>query len=404
MKQFKRQIALGVTLVAVVVLGIFLLKSGTGQTATAQTSAQNSTSNAPASAAAPADSVTLESSQLNSLKIETLGTRPFCLERTAVGNIDYNEDLSVQVFSPYQGKIIAAFANLGDEIQKGQPLYTIDSPDLAQAESTLVGAAATYDLTHKEFVRARDLYATNGVSQREMEQATSDEEASEGALKAARDAVRVFGKSEEQIDQIVASRKIDAVLTVASPVTGRITARNAQSGLLVQPGNTPAPYAVADLSTKWMLANVIESDSPLLHIGQTVKATVMAYPGRVFDGKIAALSAAVDATTHRIMVRCAIADPKDELRPNMLANFVIQIQDNPTESVSIPVNGIVRNGDGTMAAWVTTDKHRFTRKLVKIGLQQGDQYQILDGLQSGDLAVTDGAIFLSNLLDAPPSD
>ena len=109
-------------------------------------------------------------------------------------------------------------------MQKGQPLYTIDSPDLVQAESTLIGAAADFDLTSKELARAKDLYGTNGVSEREMEQATSDQQTAEGALKAARDAVRVFGKSEAEIDQIVATRKIDPALVVRSPVTGQITA------------------------------------------------------------------------------------------------------------------------------------------------------------------------------------
>ncbi len=171
----------------------------------------------------------------------------------------------------------------------------------------------------------------------------------------------------------------------------------------MQPGNVPAPYSVADLSTKWMVANVTESDSPLFHVGQPVSATVMAYPGRVFDGKISRLGAAVDPNTHRIMVRCEIADPKDELRPGMLASFTIQVQD-PVESVAIPMNGVVRNGDGTMAAWVTTDRLSFVQRIVKIGLQQDGQYQVLEGLQPGELAVTDGAVFISNILYAPPSD
>jgi membrane fusion protein, heavy metal efflux system len=91
--------------------------------------------------------------------------------------------------------IALPIGQLGDEVQKGQPLYTIDSPDLIQAESTLIGAAATFDLTSKELARAKGLYGTNGVSEREMEQATSDQQTAEGALKAARDAVRVFGKT-----------------------------------------------------------------------------------------------------------------------------------------------------------------------------------------------------------------
>jgi membrane fusion protein, heavy metal efflux system len=404
MKKFihidRKAIAAGMT-VAVIVFGSVLLKSGSGQPAAMNPApAPTGTSNAPPSEEA---AVNLAPSQLNAIKMETVGTHVFSVEKSAVGCIDYDEDLSVQVYSVYQGKIITALANLGDEVQKGQPLYTIDSPDLVQAESTLIGAAAMFDLTSKELARAKDLYGTNGVSEREKEQATSDEQTAEGALKAARDAVRVFGKSDAEIDQIVASRKIDSSLVVPSPVTGRITARNAQAGLLVQPGNVPAPYAVADLSTKWMVANVVESDSPLFHVGQTLKAAVMAYPGRVFDGKISRLGASVDPNTRRVMVRCDIADPKDELRPGMLANFTIRVQDS-IESAAIPMNGVVRNGDGTMAAWVTTDRHRFIQRIVKIGLQQDDQYQVLEGLQRGELAVTDGAVFISNILYAPPSD
>jgi cobalt-zinc-cadmium efflux system membrane fusion protein len=72
--------------------------------------------------------------------------------------------------------------------------------------------------------------------------------------------------------------------------------------------------------------------------------------------------------------------------------------------VALPMNGVVRNGDGTMAVWVTTNGLRFVQRIVKIGLQQDGQDQILEGLQRGELAVTDGAVFISNILYAPPSD
>ena len=137
------------------------------------------------------------------------------------------------------------------------------------------------------------------------------QQTAEGALKAARDAVRIFGKTDAEIDQIIATRKIDPALVVPSPLTGQITAMNAPPGLLVQPGTAPAPYTVADISVKWMLANVTESDSPLYHAGQPVEARVMAYPGRVFTGTIAKVYATVDPNTHRLTVRCEIADPKE---------------------------------------------------------------------------------------------
>jgi len=297
-----------------------------------------------------------------------------------------------------------AFVELGTAVQKDQPLYTIRSPDLIQAESALIGAAATYELTTKELARAKDLYTTNvGVPQKELEQAISDQQTADGALKAARDAVRVFGKTEAEIDQMIASRKIDPALVVRSPLAGQITSFNAPAGLLVQPGNGTAPYTVANVRVKWMLANVIESDIPLFHLGQPVQVRLMAYPNRVFQGKVSKVYAMVDPNTHRVTIRSQIADPKDELRPGMLANFVIRV-DGPVEATAMPANGVVREPDGTMVVWVTTDRRHFVQRVVKTGLRKDDQVQILDGLRRGELVISDGAVFLSNMLEAPPSD
>jgi cobalt-zinc-cadmium efflux system membrane fusion protein len=395
----RRGVAAAAALAAVGV-GFLLVKFWTGQSARAE---QPHGPVPGAASSTPQATVDLSAGQLAAIKIQPVGTYRFPLEKEAVGSIDFDEDRSVQVFSPYQGKIITPLANLGDKVVKGQPLYTIDSPDLIQAASTLIGAAATFDLTSKELERAKGLSGPNGVSEREIEQATSDAQTAEGALKAARIALSLFGKTDADIDQIAATHKIDSALVVRSPVTGRVTARNAQPGLLVQPGNAPAPYLVADLSTKWMVANVTEGDSPLFQMGQPIEATVVAYAGRVFRGRISALGAAVDPATHRLMVRCEIADPDDALRPGMLASFVIRVQ-APVESVAIPMTGVVRNGDGTEAAWVTTDRHRFTQRIITIGRQRDGQYQVLDGLQRGELAVTNGAVFLSNMLQAPPTD
>lgn len=346
----------------------------------------------------------LSDSQVTSLKIETVGTSRFRIEKDCVGSIDFDEDLAVQVFPPYQGKIITALAQVGDDVKKGQPLYTIDSPDLVQAESTLIGAAATLELTNAELVRAKQLYnSSKGVAQRELEQATSDQQTAEGALKAARDAVRVFGKTEEEMDRIVTARQIDPSLVVSSPIAGQITARNAQSGLLVQPGNAPAPYAVADVSRKWMLANVAESDSPVIHVGQPVEVRVMAYPDKIFKGQISTLGATIDPNSHRVTVRSEILDPDHELRPGMFASFAIQIHE-PIEGLSIPVNGAVREGDGTMTAWVSTDRHHFVQRVVKLGLQNDNHYQVLEGLRGGESVVTDGAIFLDNMLTPVETD
>ena len=344
-----------------------------------------------------ADSVDLSDSQLDAVKVEPAEERDFPIEKEAVGSIDFNEELSVQVFTPYQGRIISLFASVGDDVKKGQTLFTIDSPDLLQAESTLIAAAGVQDLNSKNLARLRDLFTTRAVSQRDVEQATSDEQTAEGNLRAARDAVRLFGKTDAEIDRIVAQRSADSTLVVPSPIDGRITARNAAPGLFVQPGNAPAPYTVADIRTMWMLANVAEGDSPAFRVGQPVQVKLDAFPGRVFDGKITTIGASVDPNTRRVLVRSEVNDPQHELRAGMFANFVIRVG-GPIRSPAVPIDGVVREGDGTMTAWVTADRRHFTRRVIKLGEQRQGNWQILSGVQSGELVATEGALFLSNQL------
>jgi membrane fusion protein, heavy metal efflux system len=392
-----KRVAVVFVTAAATVVATALLESGCSRS---QATNANTSQESGAKSNTSEGALELSPSQLNSIKIEPVGCYLFPVEKEAVGNIDFDGDLSVQVFPAYQGTIIKPLGELGDRVQKEQPLYTIKSPDLIQAESTLIGAAATFELTSKELARVRGL---GGIAEREKEQATSDQQTADGALKAARDAVRVFGKTDAEINQMIASRKIDPALVVRSPISGKITSKNAQPGFLVQPGNPPAPYSVADVSIKWMLANVIESEIPLFQLGQPVQVRVISYPGRVFKGKVSKIYEWVDSNTHRATIRSDIADPSDELRPGMLANFVIRVH-GPVEATAIPANGVVREADGTMTAWVTTDRHRFVQRIIKTGLRKDDRVQILDGLQQGELVVGDGAVFLSNMLQAPPSD
>lgn len=317
---------------AIVLASLFAL-SGCGQSAHT-----NPPEGADSNAAQAEAAVDLEPSQLNAIKIAPVGTYLFPVEKEAVGSVSFDEN-----------------------------------PSIVQDESTLIGAAATFVLTTKELTRARDLYATgNSVAQRELEQAISDQQTAEAALKAARDAVRADGRTDAEIDQMIANGKIDYTQAAAS-------------------------------TTKWVEANVLESDSPLIRLGQPVKVNVAALPDREFDARISKIYATVDPNLHTLLVRCEVADPNDQLRPGMLATFLIQVKE-PVESTAIPMTGVVWNGDGTMAAWVTTDRHHFVQRILKLGLQKDNQYQVLDGLQRGELAVTDGAVFLSNILYAPPTD
>jgi membrane fusion protein, heavy metal efflux system len=129
-----------------------------------------------------------------------------------------------------------------------------------------------------------------------------------------------------------------------------------------------------------------------------VQVRVPAYPDKVFDGHVTTVGSMIDPNTHRQLVRSEIADPEHLLRAGMFASFLIRLAD-PVSSVAVPVEAVVREGDGTMTVWVTTDRRRFAQRTVTVGIQQQNgSSQILAGLQPGELVVTDGAVFLSNKL------
>jgi membrane fusion protein, heavy metal efflux system len=350
-----------------------------------------------------AQSIKLSDKQVTAIKVAPVGYRDFQIKKTAVGSIDFNRDRSVQVYPPYQGKIIAVFVDEGKMVTAGAPLFTIDSPDLNQAESTLIQSAGVLQLTTRVLTRAQKLVKAGGGAEKDLEQAISDQQTAEGNLKAARNAMHIFGKDEKEIDRIIATRQVDSSLIVPSPITGLITERNAAIGQFVQPGTAPAPISVADLSTMWMNAFVVESEIPSVALGQEVEATVAAYPDRIFQGIVTKIGASIDPATRRLFVRSVIKDPERLLRSGMFARFVIRTGKS-LHSPAIPPSGIVREGDGTMSAWVTKDGSEFTRRTVRLGLQQNVYHQILDGVQVGETAVTDGAIFLSNILAAGGAD
>jgi membrane fusion protein, heavy metal efflux system len=347
--------------------------------------------------------VDLTEKQSAAIQVGPVGRADFTILRSAVGNIDFNQNRTVQVFTPYQGRIIIAPINVGDRVLRGTLLFTIDSPDLLQAESTAISAAGVAVLQARTLRRVTENVKGGGGAQKDVDQSTSDQQAAEGALRSARDALRIFGKTDDEIDRMIAERKVDSTLVVRSPIAGLITQRTASPGLLVQPGNAPAPFTVADTSTLWMVANVPEAESAALRVGQPVQVRVSALPGRTFDGALSVVGASVDSSTRRVMVRSEIKDPDGVLRAGMFATFTIQVGE-ASNSTAVPNAAVVREGDGTMTLWITTDRRHFEKRPVKIGLQQNGQTQIVEGVQPGELAATDGAVFLSNKLLGGPTD
>ena len=290
----------------------------------------------PETAAAAAKTLDLSPEQRRAIKIDPVGTFPFLVEAETVGTISFDED-----------------------------------PAIIQAESTLITAAANFEMSRKELLRVQSLGEANGIAPKELEGAIAARQTAAAALKTARDAVRALGKTDAEIDHMVATGHFDS------------------------PGS--------EGHTTWVVANVTETDSPQVRAGETIRLKVPAYPDHWYAGRVSRVYSTIDVNTHRLTVRARVEDPKGQLRPGMLATVAIRTGD-PVQSLAVPTTAVVREGDGSMITWITTDQRHFVERSLTLGLEREGRYQVLSGLKANDLAVTEGGVFLSNLLEAPPSD
>jgi membrane fusion protein, heavy metal efflux system len=227
-----------------------------------------------------------------------------------------------------------------------------------------------------------------------MKSAERDLHAAETALAGARSRLRVFGKTDEEIARIESDRQVDRITRVPSPIAGTITARKVGPGQYVKPDSPDPLFTVANLSTVWILADVYESDVPLLKVGQPVEARVSAYPNEVFTAHIAYIAPAVDPTTHRVAVRGVIDNRGRRLKPDMFASLHI-VTEGDVKSLAVPLGALLHDGDRT-SVWVAQSDSQFVKREVTVGLEQDGYAQITSGLEPGEKVAAEGSLLLAN--------
>ncbi len=387
---------------------VFLDSKTTGSSGSHDNAARSESRSEPTDTAPAGGVVKLREGQLQHMELALVGLKSFRVEKSAPGKIAFNEDAMTPVFSFYSGRIVRLLAKPGDMVEPGSPLLEIDTPDLMQTESELLAAASTLakakttlNLAQRSESRLRDLYTHKAAALKDWEQAQSDLQnaehdvrAAEAALVAMRGRLRVLGKSDTEIASLESGQKIDRVARVVSPIAGTVIARKVGPGQYVRPDNTEPLFLTADLSTMWMVANVAETDVPSIQVGQPAEVHVLAYPEAAFTARIDYVGAAVDATTHRVTVRCLVDNHEQKLKPEMFATFHI-ITTTAVQSLAVPASAIVREGE-TASVWVAQPEQAFVKRTVTVGLEQGGYVQILSGLQAGEQAAAEGSLFLSN--------
>ena len=348
-----------------------------------------------AEAPSPPGTFRATAQQLKSLTVEPVGLHGFVSEELTEGKIAVNADRATPVFSPYSGRVTRVIAGLGDTVKAGAPLAAVAASEFVQAQNDLTTAASQVKIARINETRKHALYDAKGGSLQDWQQSQADLTAAETALDAIRNRLKILGKSDAEITALETSRAMNPTATIAAPISGVVVDRQVGPGQFLQAGSGTPVFTIADPSSVWLLANVREADSGLVHVGQAVDVNVLAYKKRVFKARVSYVAAVVDPVTHRLPVRAEIDNLDGALKPEMFATFRILTGD-AASSPAVPESAVVYEGD-LAHVWVLSDGGLLAYRAIRTGRNNDGLIEVLDGLEPGEQIVTKGGLFIDQV-------
>ena len=352
------------------------------------------------------------SSQWATLTVEPVQQKVFRSEHVTEGKIAVDEDRSTPIFSPYAGRVTKLFVKPGDVVTVGQPLFTVEAADMVQAQNDFISAAtalnkarSALNLAQINDKRQRLLYEGKAVPLKEVQQAQgtldaaqNDVRSAEVALEAARNRLRILGKTDQEITEFQERGTINPATPIYAPIAGTIVQRKVGPGQYVGSGASDPVFIIGDLATVWLVAFVRETDAPLVHVGQPIHFSVLAYPDRTFPATISYVAAALDPTSRRLLVRASVDNSADLLKPEMFASVKILTGESDVE-IAVPRDAIIYEGDAARV-WVVRDDKGIELRRVKVGLTNGTMVEVLGGLAPSDRVITKGSLFIDRVASA----
>src|SRR5581483_2024149 len=249
------------------------------------------------------------------------------------GYVRVDETRAARVGAPLGGRVVKVFAELGQTVSVGTPLFSVASPDLAalradleHAKIDLAAAKTTFDRVHA-IVQARALQEKEEIQAGQtLSQAQLAETAASSRLSSLKVSTQGYGE-----------------FIVKSPRAGQVAEKSVLPGQEIDAGAQGNLMMIADLSSVWVVAELFESDSIGVHPGTKTHVTVASVPGRVFEAAVETVSAVVDAERHSIPIRVRLENPDGVLKPNTFARMQFYTQ-APPGSVDIPSSALVTDG------------------------------------------------------------
>ncbi|MCZ6784550.1 MAG: efflux RND transporter periplasmic adaptor subunit [Proteobacteria bacterium] len=327
--------------------------------------------------AAPEGSIVIDPSTVQNIGVRTALAEIRDLSRSirAVGRVAYDERRVAHVHTKVQGWVERLLVDyVGQQVERGQPLLEIYSPQLVATQEELLLAVRYRSATQEspfEDVRG----------------------GGEALFDATRRRLELWDIPERDVDRLLRTGEIQKTLTLYAPSAGVVTELGVRSGMEVQPNHNL--YTIADLSSVWVLADVYEFELPWVELGQQASVELSYLPGETLTGPVTYISPFLDPKTRTAEVRIELPNPDGRLKPEMFGNTIIQGTPRPGV-VAIPSEAVIRSGRRTLVI-VARGEGRFEPRQIELGLDSGDGWvEIRGGLAAGDEIVVSSQFLIDS--------
>ncbi len=351
--------------------------------------------------------VRLTPAAISEAGITTWKVQPVDLEHMVVltGSVDYDENRLLQLAANVKGRAASIRVDLGARVRKGDPILEVESVELGRAREELLRELSGLRVSARAYERAKTLVEAKAISMGEFQSREGDYLAKKAAAEAAERALHLYGVGDEEIAALRASVESNGALPsghdtprliLRAPFDGRVIDRKVTPGSLfeaLQPLVT-----VADLSSVWVFLQAYEKDLALLSEGVPVTIRTEAFLQEAFEGRVDYLGSVVDKTTRTVRVRATVRNRAEKLRPGMFVKARVHVPKPEAEAratVAVP-QAALQTLEGRTTVFVQTAPGAFVRRSVETGHTFEGFTEILAGVKTGDLIVSEGSFVLKS--------
>lgn len=307
------------------------------------------------------------------------------------GRLAWNEDRTVRVASPFAGRVTAMLVEPGATVRAGQALATLASADFGAAQADVRKAAAEAAVASKALARQRELYDAGIVAQKELEQVQAEAARASAELQRSQGAMRQYDAGAAE-----PGTKAGTGFALRSPIAGVVVERNINPGMEVRPDQSGGPlFLITDPTALWAQLDAAEADLTLFRPGVTVALSTAAYPDETFPATVVKVADYVDPAARSIKVRLSVPNRDRRLKAEMFVTAKLQAA--AFSGIAVPEKAVFL-ADNRNYVFVRTGAATFERRQVKLGASLPGTTEVVAGLRDGDVVVTDGNLYLQDIL------